>query len=259
MAKINNFSICLAGIWHKRLRPSVNEFFYRVFYLCFDVTKTPEIISKLLSWNRFNLFSFYDKDHAKLDGANLENWIRDILSNHDLSGKTKRIFLLTHPRVLGYVFNPVSFWFCLNDKEELIAVVAEVNNTFGENHNYLIFNPDHAPIGPNQWFDAKKEFHVSPFFTREGKYRFKFDYTHEKFVVFIDYFNEEKLLLNTSLVALRKPLNDINLIKAFFTIPFVTFKVIILIHYQALKIVFKGIKYIKKPAQLSNKITKIFK
>lgn len=256
MAKINNFSICLAGVWHKRLRPSVNEFFYRVFYLCFDVTKTPEIISKLLSWNRFNLFSFYDKDHAKRDGANLENWIRDILSNHDLSGKTKRIFLLTHPRVLGYVFNPVSFWFCLNDKEELIAVVAEVNNTFGENHNYLIFNPDHAPIGPNQWFDAKKEFHVSPFFEVRGSYKFRFIFNQRKVAAWIDYLCDDgyKNLLTSVICKKVKP-SDYLLLKQLFLVPIVTFKVIFLIHWQALKIWTKGNKYVPKPVAKPFKLT----
>jgi DUF1365 family protein len=138
-------------------------------------------------------------------------------------------------------------------------VLAEVQNTFGESHSYLIFNHDHSSITANQEHFAQKEFHVSPFFKRQGKYCFKFDYNHEKIKVFIDYFDEEKLMLQTSLIANLAPLNNRNLIKAFFTIPLVTFKVIILIHFQALKIILKGIKYIPKPAQLSQKITKIFK
>jgi len=167
--------------------------------------------------------------------------------------------LLCHPRILGYVFNPVSFWFCLDEEEKLIAVLAEVQNTFGEAHSYLVYNLDRSPIDNSQEHFVKKEFHVSPFFERQGNYRFKFDYNHKKIMVLIDYFDQEKLMLKTSLTAQRNSLNDKNLIKTFFLIPFVTFKVIFLIHYQALKIILKGIKYIKKPAQLFNKITKTFK
>jgi DUF1365 family protein len=256
VAKLNNFSICLADIWHKRLLPSVNEFSYRVFYLCFDIAKTHKINSKLLSWNRFNIFSFYDKDHAKRDGSNLESWIRNILSDHNLNGKTERVFLLTHPRVLGFVFNPVSFWFCIDKNEKLIAVLAEVSNTFGENHNYLIFNQDHSVIGANQWFDAKKEFHVSPFFEVRGNYKFRFIFNQKKIAAWIDYFsnNDQKSLL-TSVISKKVKPSDSLLLQQFFLIPLLTFKVIFLIHWQALKILIKGNKYISKPIAKSFKLT----
>ncbi len=256
-------NFCRAKIFHCRNFPKKNSFLYEVFYLLIDIRNLDGLKSRFLSIDKFNIFSFYKKDHAKHDykddksKIDLEKWIKDILKTEDI--EAHKIMLLCHPRLLGYVFNPVSFWFCFNEKDELIATLAEVQNTFGEAHSYLIYNQNKSPINKDQEHFAQKEFHVSPFFKREGKYRFKFDYSHKKIMVFIDYFNEEKLMLNTSLIANLEPLNDKTLIRSFFVIPFLTFKVIILIHYQALKIVFKGIKYIKKPVQFLNKITKNYK
>lgn len=252
-----NHKFCKAKVFHARHFPKKNSFLYQVYYLLLDIDKLP-FKSRFLGFEKFNLFSFYKKDHRKhhQDG-NLKTWIENILKEENI--KPARIMLMAHPRVLGYVFNPVSFWFCLNEKEQLIAVLAEVNNTFGEAHSYLIYNQDQSPITANQEHFSKKEFHVSPFFKREGEYRFKFDYNIKKINVFIDYFSNNKLMLQTSLIADCKPISDLELIRAFFTIPFLTFKVIILIHYQALKIILKGIKYIRKPVPLSKQITKISK
>jgi DUF1365 family protein len=250
-------SFCKAKVFHARCFPKKNSFLYQVYYLLLNIDDLP-FKSSLLGFEKFNLFSFYSKDHCKHDTKKgLRNWIDGILEKENI--RPHKVMLLAHPRVLGYVFNPASFWFCLDEENKLIAVLSEVQNTFGEAHSYLIYNQDLSEILPFQEHFAKKEFHVSPFFKREGEYRFKFDYNAQKIKVFIDYFSEEKIMLQTSLIADRKPLSDLNLIKAFFTIPFLTFKVIILIHYQALKIILKGIKYIKKPAQLYHKITKIFK
>lgn len=242
-----NHKFCKAKVFHARHFPKKNSFLYSVYYLLFDIDKL-SFKSRFFSFEKFNLFSFYAKDHCN------KNEVKNIFEKENI--KAHKIMLLAHPRVLGHVFNPVSFWFCLNEKEELIAILSEVNNTFGEAHSYLIFNHDNSLINGNQEHFAKKEFHVSPFFKREGEYRFKFDYKPQKIKVFIDYLSDDKLMLQTSLIVDCKPLSDFELIKAFFTIPFLTLKVIILIHYQALKIILKGIKYIKKPAQLSNKITK---
>jgi len=278
-----NHKFCKAKVFHARNFPKKNSFLYNVYYLLLDIDYL-ETKTKFFSFNKFNLFSFYKKDYLKISdqnnwplslrdtatrptlvgnptrmsmghaGNNLRNAIEDILNKENI--KPHKVLLMTHPRLFGYAFNPVSFYFCLNEKDQLISVLAEVNNTFGETHYYLIYNQDHSLIDGAQDHFAKKEFHVSPFFKREGRYRFKFEYNPQKIKVFIDYFSDNKLMLQTSLIADVKPLSDWRLIKAFFTIPLLTLKVIILIHYQALKIILKGIKYITKPAQLSNKITK---
>ncbi len=256
MAIINSAFLCHAQVMHKRLKPVINQFVYRVFYLCFDISQTEKISSKFLSLNRFNLFSFYNKDHGARDGSSLQIWIDEILSKKNLQQKVKKVFLLSYPRVLGYVFSPVSFWFCLDENEKLIAVLSEVNNTFGENHNYLIFNYDQSGIQENQWFETKKEFHVSPFLKVEGEYKFRFIFNEKSIAVWIDYCakNSEKTLL-TSIVCKKEKLCDSLLIKAFFDIPLMTVKVIVLIHWQALKLLFKKNKYIPKPQKKAHNLT----
>jgi DUF1365 family protein len=256
MAIVNGAFFCAAKVMHKRLRPRVNQFFYRVFYICFDITKLEKISTKFLSTDSFNLFSFYNKDHGTRDGSSLETWIRKILAEKNLNEKTKNIFLLSFPRVLGYAFSPVSFWFCLDEKENLIAVLSEVNNTFGENHNYLVFNQDHSPIQENQWLETNKDFHVSPFFHVTGRYKFRFIFNQKTAAAFIDYLgvDGEKDLL-TSVICSKENLSDNLLLKGFVAIPLMTLKVIFLIHFQALKIILKKIKYISKPIKKSHNLT----
>lgn len=247
--------LAYADVVHKRLRPTINQFLYKVFYICFDVSKTENLKSKFFSLDKFNLFSFCSKNYGGKDGSSLEAWIRKILSEENLNQKVKQIFLFTHPKILGYAFNPVSFWFCLNEEEKIIAVLSEVNNTFGETHCYLIRNENHSPIEENQWLEAKKDFHVSPFFPVKGHYKFRFIFNEKKVAAFIDYFEDEKSLL-TSVVSSNHELSDKNLIKVFFQIPLVTLKVVFLIHYQALKLVIKRNKYFPKPRQLAHRLTK---
>ncbi len=252
---LQNSFFSYSKVMHKRLKKRENGFVYNVFNICFDVTKTDSLKSKLFSVNKFNIFSFYNKDHGNRDSSSLESWIRNILAEDGINENVKKIYLFTYPRILGYVFNPVSFWFCLNKNDELIAVLSEVNNTFGESHSYLIKNQDLSPIKSDQYFDSKKEFHVSPFFKVRGDYKFRFIFTAEKIAVWIDYFDSKKALL-TSVVTKNLYLSDSQLIKAFIKIPLMTFKVIFLIHYEALKLVIKRIKYVPKPSQLKTRITK---
>jgi DUF1365 family protein len=252
---INSNFIIFAKVMHKRLLPRVNQFLYEVFYICFDIAKINNLSKKIFSLNKFNLFSFYEKDYGPKDGSSIENWAWNILKNQKIDDNIKKIFLFTHPRVLGYVFNPASFLFCINEHEKLQAVIVQVNNTFGENHCYLVFNKDGSSILENQWLEADKEFHVSPFFKIEGHYKFRFIFEQNKIAIWIDYFTDEKTLLTSVICKKQFDFDNLSLIFAFIKIPFMTLKVIILIHIQALKIVFKKIKYIRKPEQKNSKIT----
>jgi len=256
MATIKSSFMCLAQVFHKRLLPSVNQFSYQVFYICFDISKVKNLCLKFFSLNRFNLFSFYEKDHGKRDGSSLDGWIKKLLLENNINCKIEKIFLMTHPRVLGYVFNPVSFWFCLNNEEKLIAVLAEVNNTFGENHNYFISNADYSEIGENQWFEANKQFHVSPFFEVKGIYKFRFIFNQNKIAASIDYFsNSGQKNLLTQVVCKKTDLTSKALLQQFFKIPLMTIKVVFLIHWQALKLLYKKNKYIPKPKKLTKNFT----
>lgn len=251
-----NPMIVFADVNHQRLEPKINQFTYQVFYCCFDISKVDQLKNLFLGINRFNLFSFYFKDHAKRDGSSLESWIRNLLIEKNLNHLVEKIYLFTHPRVLNYVFNPVSFWFCVDSENNLRAVLFEVNNTFSQTHSYLVYNQDYSVINKDQWFTTEKNFYVSPFFEVLGSYKFRVIFNPKKIAVWIDYFNQDQKKLLTSAISYRiSKLTNFGLLRAFFKIPLVTFKVIILIHWQALKLFFKGLKFVKNPNQIPNKIT----
>lgn len=244
---INKNGLLKATIMHKRLYPKTNQFNYSLYYLSTTRKLLKNTPSALLGFNRFSLLSFYDKDHGKRNGKNSEQWVRNILKKHNITHANGEITVVTLPRILGYVFNPVSFWFCFNTEQALCAVIAEVNNTFNETHSYLITNPNQNPITKNDWITAKKAFHVSPFFNVEGIYKFRFAYSKTNIGIWINYEREEGNKLYTSITGKRIPLTTKNIIKLFFSIPFITIKTILLIHYQALKLWGKGATYYKKP------------
>jgi len=239
-------SLFKAKIYHKRFLPNVNEFSYSGFYIKISLENLKELNSLLFSVNKFNLFSFYEKDHGYRNGSSLEVWAKDILNKVGLNNFEGRLVLHTVPRVLGYVFNPVCFWYCY-DKNRLIAIICEVNNTFGETHNYVIKKNDN-------WHNRTlpKEFHVSPFYDIEGKYKFDFSKNNN---VSIKYFVDNKLQLSTGVKGKEIPWNDINLLKIFFRYPFYTLLIITLIHYQAVKLLFKKNKFYSKPEKSSNELT----
>lgn len=236
-----------AQVMHKRLFPKENAFHYHVYYLALPLPAPP--VPGILA-------CFQAKDVGRRDGSDPEAWARAILADYGLDEKTKKIVLITMPRILGYVFNPVSFYLCLDQDEALRAVVCEVHNTFGEQHSYLCANPDHAPLGPDQWLEAEKIFHVSPFLERQGDYKFRFDLKPESLGVWIDYYDAlQRKQLVTSLVGRFEPLTARSLMQAFWKHPLVTLKTIALIHLQAIRLVMKGIRIIGKPSQLLQKIS----
>lgn len=246
-------------IFHKRFRPRENALKYKLFYLFDEIKNLKESAekSKLFSFNKFNIFSFYNQDHGLRNLENPESWARNILKDYGFKNEEiHKIELLTLPRLFGHVFNPVSFWFCLDAANNLKCVISEVNNTFGETHSYVSFKEDLTIINKNDIITSKKLFHVSPFLKVEGEYKFRFSYENTKCAIFIDYFNNDGLMLTTSMVGKRVVIDDKTLLLNLFKYPFLTLKVIFLIHFQALKLVLKNIKYIKKPEQNKIKISK---
>jgi DUF1365 family protein len=245
------------AVMHKRLLPKQHAFRYGIYYVALPLSKLSDMS---LAYNRFAALSFFDKDHGPCDGSALDEWVRNILKQHhiDVDGE---ITLVCMPRVLGYVFNPVSFWLCQDKQGQIRAVLCEVHNTFGERHTYLCVNEDRRPITGSNTLFAEKLFHVSPFLEREGHYQFKFD-IHENqldgkglmnrtdFKVQIDYHNASgHKQLVTSLAGQLQPLTKASLRSAFWRYPLVTFKAVLMIHWHALKLILKRIKYIAKPKQ----------
>ena len=241
-------------IMHHRFFPKTNNFNYKSTYISFPISQISNLKESLFSLNKFNLFGFYGKDYGNKNSSNIADWIDKILSENNINN-IKEIVLITHPRVLGYVFNPVSFWLCLDEKNQLIAVLSEVNNTCSQKHNYLCFKENLQPIKGDEWLEAKKEFYVSPFMKIEGKYRFRFEFADNQMNFFINYLVEEKLKLSTSLKCSFIEFNNKNLLLTFFKMPFFTFKTVFLIHYQALKLFFKKIKHYSCPATLEKNLT----
>ena len=202
------------------------------------------------------LASFSPTDLGKRDGSDPVLWAKEILTTYGLVQQVKHITVITMPRVLGYIFNPVSFYLCLDEKHQLRAVICEVHNTFGEQHSYLCAHPDQAIITGESWLEAEKLFHVSPFLERSGHYSFRFDLREDKLGIWIDYYDQEKRKqLMTALTGTFSPLCKKTLNRAFWQHPLVTLKAITLIHWQAIKLVLKAIKYIPKPAQKQETVT----
>ena len=251
---INTPKLINCEVMHQRLSPRKNAFKYDVYYLGIPLSQIESnAIGETLNLNRFGLHSFYEKDHGYRDGTSLKAWLYDMFDTYKFE-KPKEVFLISMPRILGYVFNPVSFWFCWNSKDELYTVVSEVNNTFGETHSYLTYLGDKDKNGD---YVAKKVFHVSPFLEREGYYDFQFSLSDDSIKIHINLFdsNKEKILL-TSLSGKFDDLNSMSLKRAFFRVPFATMKSIFLIHFQAVKLLLKKIKFISKPKQLDDRFTK---
>lgn len=246
--------LSMGQVRHSRLRPAQNTFSYGVFTLMLPLRTLGDaaLPSGFCSRNRFNLMSFYDRDHG--DGKTpLLSWIDQLLKSENVDDADGEIWLQTFPRVLGYVFNPVSFWYCHRSNGELRAIVCEVNNTFGERHFYLLDTG-----GTMSWgiaLSAKKVFHVSPFCAVEGNYRFRFMRTTqtidgtdiERIVARIDYDDNDGPLLLTSVSGQLSPLTSATAGEAFLRHPLMTLGVIARIHWQALRLFIKRVPFFSKP------------
>ncbi len=207
--------------------------------------------NKQLAVNRFSFISFHSKDHNNKDNS-LQQWIDDVLRQNDIHHKIDNIALIAMPRILGYVFNPISFWLCFDKKQQLKAVLCEVNNTFGEKHNYLCVPKLNDSIHADEWLEAEKLFHVSPFLKIEGKYKFRFSIKEKTIKIWINYYDkDDNKQLVTSLIGDLSPLSKNALRRVFISHPLITFKTIFLIHWQAMKLLAKKIKFIPKPKQLN--------
>lgn len=230
--------------FHARRGAVKNAFRYSIDYVLVDVEaeqRSPGLFSRQAA----NLMSLHDKDHGgpPKQGKGVA-WVRDVLARHDLR-LNGRIELLAQPRILGHVFNPVSFWLCYH-KSRLTVVIAEVTNTFGDRHSYLCHHDDLREISRDETLSARKVLHVSPFQPVAGGYRFRFDINDKNISIHIDYSQGNGGLIAT-LSGQRKPLTNASILKALFRRPFGSRRVLTLIHWQALKLWFKGATFRSQP------------
>ena len=244
-------------VTHKRLIPFRHRLDFRVFSLFIDLDELPSLSRRLrlFSHNRWNLFSFLDRDHAAGDGSALRPWIEGYLGEAGIDLEGGAIRLLCFPRLLGYVFNPLTIWFCYHRNGSLAALLYEVRNTFGEKHGYLlpvdtIRKPD-EPIRQS----CDKAFYVSPFIDMVGTYHFRIAEPDERLAVLIRQWTPEGELLVAAQNGRRRPLDDATLLRAFLAYPLMTLKVIAGIHWHALKLWRKGAKLQPRPEAPARAVT----
>lgn len=230
--------------FHGRKGETHNAFRYSVDYVLLDA-EDEAVTPWLFARNRRGIFSLLDTDHGgepkRGRGA---HWVRGLLT--DIPFDIARIELLAQPRVLGHVFNPVSFWLIYDAANDLRTVISEVTNTYGDRHSYLCHRDDFAPITRRDTLRAQKVFHVSPFQPIEGGYAFQFDIDAEKIDILIDYTSGNGGLVAT-LAGERAPLTNTGILAAMLRRPFGSRRVLGLIHWQALKLWWKGALFRTRP------------
>ncbi len=233
-----------ATTFHGRKGAVKNAFRYTVDYVLLDPAKAKG--PALFSRNGRNLMALYDADHggAPGQGAGVA-WARQVLSQQGLAAD--RLLLLAQPRLLGHVFNPVSFWLAYDLRGHLRAVIAEVSNTYGDRHSYLCHREDRAPITREDTIRAQKIFHVSPFQPVTGTYDFRFDIREGRIGIWIDYTTPGGGLF-TNLIGPRQPLTSAGILASALRRPFGSRRVLALIHWQALKLWLKKVKFNNRPA-----------
>ncbi len=241
----------IGRVRHQRLRPARHGFDYPTYFLLLPMRTLRASPHAALRRNRFGLVSFDDRDHG--DGrADALAWLEELLAREGIADADGEVWLHCYPRVLGVVFKPVSFWYCHRRDGSLAAVVAEVNNTFGERHCYLLAGAD---LHFGRELSARKVFHVSPFCRVEGDYRFRFMRTDlgesahaPRTVVRIDHHDADGPLLLTSVSGTLEPVTPRALRRAFFGMPMMTLGVIGRIHWQALRLALKRVPFFSKPS-----------
>lgn len=243
-------------VWHARMQPA-HAFAYHVYYLAFNPRASHQLNVGPLRVNRRAVLSYHDADHGLRDGSPASAWAEQVFVQAGISTKNKALVLITMPRVCGYVFNPVSFWLLLESASSICAVIAEVNNTFGETHSYVLAHDDGRAIAPEDILVASKHFHVSPFMKIEGDYHFSFALGEQSARIRIDHVNGAgEVTLKTTLSGKFLPLVSRSAWRMFFAFPLVTLKVIALIHYQAVCLMLKKVRYIRKPNPPIHEVTK---
>ena len=251
---IKNSSIYTGNVIHKRFKPKIHSFNYKVFSLLIDLSEL-ELLDKklkLFSYNKFNIISFYNKDHGPRDSSSLKNWVEDNLKKNNIDTNGIQIKLLCYPRIFGYVFNPLSVFYIYDKNLNLISILYEVKNTFGEQHTYIFKSDKNQNLIQHV---CKKKFHVSPFIEMDCTYFFRVLKPTNKISVIIDQHDNEGKILYASQDGTRIDLNNKNLILSYLKHPLMTFKIILAIHFEAFKLWAKGIKFIKKKIKIKNNIS----
>jgi DUF1365 family protein len=236
-------SIYEGWVMHRRLTPRHHRFKYSVFALLLDLDELAALDRdlRLFKHNRTGVFSFRDRDHGPMEAEarpDLRRWLDGLLAKAGISANGARR-VLCYPRIFGYVFNPLSVWFCHDEQGVLKAIVYEVHNTYGERHSYVL------PVGKDTKLvrhGCPKNFYVSPFLSRDCRYQFRIRPPGEDIAVAIHEEEGGRAILNASFAGERRPLTDVVLLKMLLAYPLMTLKVMVAIHYEAVRLMLKGVR-----------------
>lgn len=252
------------NVMHRRRVAPLYRFVYRIFFLLLDIDALDATARRLrwFSYNRFNVFSLHDRDYGDGQGGGLRAWAERACATQGVALAGGRIRLLTQPRMFGWAFNPVSFWYCQHADGSLRAILAEVNNTFGERHTYVLtaaHRADGASAGEvlpyDVVLDKDKCFHVSPLFDLEGRYHFRFSEPGGRIRVVLHETRYGQPLIDTTLAGEAVALSDKALLQQLLKMPVQALKVLAGIHWQALKIWLRGARFHRKPPPPGLEIT----
>ncbi len=246
-------SLYFGTLRHRRFGPARHEFTYPIFMAFLDVDRLPELmrVSRLSSYNRFNWASFHESDHFGDPALTLRERLKGDAAASGIDLPDGPIFLLTHLRYLGYNFNPVSFFYCYGREGRLESVLAEVNSTFGESHNYWLSPANRTPGA--QTYRSPKVMHVSPFMPMELDYRFVLPPPGERLIAHMDTFAGGRRSFDATLSLERAPWSAPSLRAALLRFPWMTAAVTAAIHWQALKLYLKKVPVFTHPARRQEK------
>jgi DUF1365 family protein len=243
-----------AKTYHSRKGKIRNSFSYGVDYVLLGDEERHTV--KGFSHNKLNFFSIFDTDHGGEIGRGKGHaWARAILIENEINITGLRISLLAQPRMFFSKFTPVSFWLCFDEEVKLRVVIVEVNNTFGDRHNYLCYNDDLSEIKTNSILTSKKLLHVSPFQPMLGDYKFLFDIDDKHISIRIEYAHESGGVIAT-LEGNRRVLTSKSILVALLKRPFGSIRVLALIHFQAIRLWIKKAPFKSRPKPSSKAVSR---
>lgn len=263
--RADGLAILAGEIAHRRSRPVRNAFTYPGFCLRVPLSRLDELPARGVAWNARGVLAFHDRDHGARDGSALLPWIRALLAREGVAADGE-VVLHTFPRMLGYLFNPVTFWVACDRDALPRAVLAQVRNTFGECHDYLVAHPDGRPITSGEVLTARKVFHVSPFCEVKGRYAFRFHFGPRRWLARIDYLDDDtsatdgprtatapgqtssEPLIETWISGTAETLDRASARSLLWRYRWFTLAVMLRIHWQAAKLAIKRVPFHTKPA-----------
>ena len=247
-------SIYSGIITHKRFKPKKHFFSYKTFSLLINLKEIDSIAKKIsfFSYNRFNILSFYNVDHGPRNGSSLTEWVKKTLSKSKINIGNGTIKLLCFPRFFGYVFNPLSIFYCYDKNLKLKAILYEVKNTFNEQHTYVFRSPSSSKVILHK---CSKKLYVSPFIEMNTFYNFRLSKPGSNINVLIKQTDAYGTLLIAHQTGKRISLNSNNLLYQFLKHPLMSFKVIAAIHFEAFRLWIKGVKLVKKKINIKSNLS----